>query len=98
LSKSSVNRRLRQPERIDLADAMAGAIIRARLDEARTVAFGASRPLPCALAKVASPNRQRPFRLEGRNWSSCPYSDLAQLPTTTTGRRPSFYLKTSSNH
>src|SRR2546427_831914 len=30
-------------------------------------AFGASRPLPCVLARVASPNRQRSLRLVGRN-------------------------------
>jgi hypothetical protein len=35
-------------------------------------AFGASRSLPRVSAKVASPKRQRPLRLGGRNRSSCP--------------------------
>ena len=42
----------------------------------RTTGFGASRPLPRVSAKVASPKRQRPLRLGGRNRSSCPAADL----------------------
>jgi hypothetical protein len=37
----------------------------------RTAVDGASCPLPCVPAKVASLNRQRPFSLGGRNRSSC---------------------------
>lgn len=35
-----------------------------------------SRPLPRIMAKVASPQRQRPLRLGGRNRSSCPQADV----------------------
>jgi len=38
-------------------------------------ALGASSSSPPIRAKVASPNRQRPFRLGGGNWSSCPFPD-----------------------
>jgi hypothetical protein len=44
-----------------------------RPNDRRTGGFGASSYLPLTPAKVASPNRQRPLRLDGRNWSSCPF-------------------------
>ena len=36
------------------------------------VAFGASFSLPHLLAKVSSLNAERPLRLGGTNWPSCP--------------------------
>src|SRR6266851_563103 len=39
---------------------------------AAMAAFGASSPFPPIPANVASSNRQRPLRLGGGNWSSCP--------------------------
>jgi hypothetical protein len=38
----------------------------------RMAVVGASRSFPPVSAKVASPSRQRPPGLGGRNWSSCP--------------------------
>src|SRR3984957_7182196 len=38
--------------------------------------IGASCRLLPLLAKVPSPKEKRPFRLCGRNWSSCPTADL----------------------
>jgi hypothetical protein len=49
-------------------------------------ADGASSALPPTPAKVALPKRQPPFRLGGRNWSSCPIPDLDR-PRSVVGAR-----------
>jgi len=41
-----------------------------------TFAFGASRPFPSVVAKVALPNRQRAFSRRSGNWRSCPIANL----------------------
>jgi hypothetical protein len=44
-------------------------------------------PIP---AKVCSPNRQPPLRLGGRNWSSCPISDMSVDPELQESRVSQF--------
>jgi hypothetical protein len=56
----------------------------------------ASSSLPPIPAKVALPNRQPPFRLGGRNWSSCPITCRSQYPSgpAQLGGEQSFLLGT----
>ena len=46
-------------------------------------AYGASSSLPLIPAKVALPNRQPPFRLGGRNSSSCPIPAICRRQAGT---------------